>query len=282
MKRKIEKIIRGKPAMDGAGVKLTRVLGNGTMYDFDPFLMMDAFDSKDYRDYMKGFPMHPHRGIETITFLSQGSITHRDSMGNEDTIESGEVQWMTAGSGILHEEMLNPVDRLLGLQLWLNLPEKNKMVDPNYYSIKNKDIENIKIEGGKLRLLTGNYKGHQGFQGKNLDLNLYHIILDKDSKIDIETEKEKKVFIFTLLGNIDIGGELIGEKEAVLFGLGEEISIRALDEQVEVVYFESRELGEKIAWAGPIVMNTKRELIKAYDELDRGEFLKSKIRMNEE
>lgn len=282
MKRKISKIIRGQAAMDGAGVKLTRVLGNSTIYDFDPFLMLDAFDSRDYRDYMKGFPMHPHRGIETVTFLAQGSITHRDSMGNEDTIESGEVQWMTAGSGILHEEILNPVDRLLGLQLWLNLPKDQKMVDPNYHRIRKEDIEEIDLGVGKLRLLTGEYEGHKGFEAKHLPLNFYHLILDKDGEVSLKSSRKKRVFVFSLLGKIEIEGQLLGEKEAGLMTEGDSLTIRALDDQVELVYLESDILGEEIAWAGPIVMNTRRQLIEAYDELDRGDFIKSKIIMNEE
>jgi len=282
MKRKIAKIIRGQAAMDGAGVKLTRVLGNSTIYDFDPFLMLDAFDSMDYRDYMKGFPMHPHRGIETVTFLAQGSITHRDSMGNEDTIESGEVQWMTARSGILHEEILNPVDRLLGLQLWLNLPKDKKMVDPNYHRIRREDIEEMDIEAGKLRLLTGEYEGHKGFQSSHLPLNFYHLILDKDKEVTLKSSRKKRVFIFTLLGKIEIEGQVLGEKEAGLMTEGDSLTMMALDDQVELVYLESDILGEEIAWAGPIVMNTRSQLIEAYDELDRGDFIKSNIIMNEE
>jgi len=152
MERKISRQVTGFRTQDGAGVKLVRVLGNGTVEDYDPILMLDSFDSINPDDYTAGFPMHPHRGIETISYIYRGKMTHRDSLGNEDTIEDGEVQWMTAGSGILHEEKLPASERMLGVQLWLNLPAKDKMVAPAYRSIKNSEIEEIELENGKKRL----------------------------------------------------------------------------------------------------------------------------------
>ena len=140
MERKIINQVAGFRTQDGAGVNLVRVLGNKTVQDYDPILMLDSFDSENPDDYTAGFPMHPHRGIETISYLYRGQMTHRDSLGNEDTIRDGEVQWMTAGSGILHEEKLPASDKLLGVQLWLNLPAKDKMVPPTYHSIKKSEI----------------------------------------------------------------------------------------------------------------------------------------------
>ena len=166
MERKIKERVRGYRTTDGAGVSLVRVLGNATVHSFDPILMLDSFDSYNPEDYVAGFPLHPHRGIETISLIVQGNMVHKDSLGHEDAIRDGEVQWMTAGSGILHEETLPPSERMLGVQLWLNMPAKDKMAHPEYHSIKKHEIENIKIDGGTLRLISGQYKENRGFQGK--------------------------------------------------------------------------------------------------------------------
>lgn len=162
MERKIKQQVTGFRTQDGAGVSLVRVLGNGTVQEYDPILMLDSFDSTNPDDYTAGFSMHPHRGIETISYVYRGFMTHKDSLGNEDTIGDGEVQWMTAGSGIMHEEKLPAAERMLGVQLWLNLPSKDKMAPPAYHSIKNSEIEEIEIENGKLRLLAGEYEGRKG------------------------------------------------------------------------------------------------------------------------
>ncbi len=159
MERKISQQVRGYRTTDGAGVSLVRVLGNQTVQAYDPILMLDSFDSTNPDDYTAGFPLHPHRGIETISYVYRGYMTHKDSLGNEDTIGDGEVQWMTAGSGIMHEEKLPAAERLLGVQLWLNLPAKDKMAPPAYHSIKNADIEDIDFNWGKLRLLAGEFEG---------------------------------------------------------------------------------------------------------------------------
>ncbi|MCI5836440.1 MAG: pirin family protein, partial [Veillonellaceae bacterium] len=158
MNRKVTEKIQGFATEDGAGVKLVRVLSNRTVQAFDPILMLDSFDSTNPADYTKGFPLHPHRGIETISYLVKGKMMHKDSVGNTDTIEDREVQWMTAGSGIMHEERIPAADRMLGVQLWLNLPQKDKMTAPKYHAVKTEDIERIDIGVGSLNLLAGNYK----------------------------------------------------------------------------------------------------------------------------
>lgn len=175
MERKIKKQITGFRTKDGGGVNLVRVLGHETIEEFDPILMFDSFDSVDPDEYTAGFPMHPHRGIETISYIYRGQMTHKDSLGNEDSIGDGEVQWMTAGSGILHEEKLPASERLLGVQLWLNLPAKYKMVSPDYHSIKNSEIEEIVLENGKLRLLAGKFNDKEGFVSRYLPLDYYDI-----------------------------------------------------------------------------------------------------------
>ncbi|HZK61922.1 MAG TPA: pirin family protein, partial [Anaerovoracaceae bacterium] len=162
MLRTIRKVVTGSTQYDGAGVKLVRVIGHSTVDDFDPFLMLDAFDSDNPSDYIKGFPWHPHRGIETITYLIKGDIEHGDSLGNKGSILNGCCQWMTAGSGILHQEMPKAADRMLGVQLWLNLPRKDKMTKPQYRDIKADMIPRIKEDGSEIGIILGNYKETPG------------------------------------------------------------------------------------------------------------------------
>lgn len=250
MKRKVKNRITGFPATDGAGVKLVRVLGHGTVNEFDPILMLDSFDSQNPADYIAGFPMHPHRGIETVSYVYKGKMKHRDSLGFEDTVDDGEVQWMTAGSGILHEEQLPPSERLLGVQLWLNLPADKKMVDPEYHSLKNSQIQEIPFEGGKLRLLAGDYKEFKGFQGKYLPLNYYDIELEPNSEIEIETASEDSIMLFTLLSAVSVEGEHIAEKTAAKLTQGSSVTIKSGEEKAKVLFIGSKTLNESISWGG--------------------------------
>ena len=277
MERKIKEQVRGYRTKDGAGVSLVRVLGKETVLEYDPILMLDSFDSTNPDDYTAGFPMHPHRGIETISYVYRGFMTHKDSLGNEDTIGNGEVQWMTAGSGILHEEKLPAAERLLGVQLWLNLPAKDKMVPPAYHSIKNSEIEEIEIENGKLRLLAGEFEGRKGYLSKYLPLDYYDLHLDTNASIVLHTERERSVMVFTLLGDAYIGGELVKEKTAVKLTSGDYVEIKATDKNTQVLFMSSTILDEPVVWGGPIVMNTKEELNKALDDLRKGTFLQNKI-----
>ncbi len=277
MERKVEQQVRGFRTQDGAGVNLVRVLGKGTASEYDPILMLDSFDSTNPDDYTAGFPMHPHRGIETISYVYRGYMTHKDSLGNEDTIGDGEVQWMTAGSGILHEEKLPASERLLGAQLWLNLPAKDKMVPPAYRSIKNAEIEEVKLENGKLRLLAGEYEGRKGYMSKYLPLDYYDLHLNADTSVSVKTERSRSVMIFTLLGDAYIGGESVKEKTAVKLTSGEHVEIIATNKNAQLLFVSSTILAEPIAWGGPIVMNTKEELNKAFDDLKNGTFLQKKI-----
>ncbi|NLY10619.1 MAG: pirin family protein [Firmicutes bacterium] len=277
MERTFKRRIQGKKTRDGAGVKLLRVLADNTVPQFDPILLLDSFDSTNPEDYTAGFPMHPHRGIETISYVYRGSMTHRDSLGNEDTISDGEVQWMTAGSGILHEEKLPATERLLGVQLWLNLPAKDKMVPPAYRSIKNSEIEEIPIENGKIRLLAGEYEGHKGYMSKYLPLDYYDIHLEPEGSVTINTERERSIMLFTLVGNSRISGKLVGEKTAVKLTPGDYVEIQALDKNVQVLFISSISLEEPVAWGGPIVMNTLEELQQAFNDLRNNTFLQDKI-----
>lgn len=277
MERKVKQQSRGFRTQDGAGVNLVRVLGYNTVQDFDPILMLDSFDSTNPDDYTAGFPMHPHRGIKTISYVYRGKMTHKDSLGNEDTISDGEVQWMTAGSGILHEEKLPASERLLGVQLWLNLPAKDKMAAPRYHSIKNSEIEEIELENGKLRLLAGRFENRKGYTSKYLPLDYYDLHINPNGAIVLNTERERSVMAFTLLGDAYIGGELIKEKTAVKLTSGDAVEIKATNKNAQVLFMSSVRLDEPVAWGGPIVMNTKEELNKAFDDLTQGTFLQKEI-----
>ena len=277
MERKIKQLVKGYKTQDGAGVHLVRVLGNRTVQEYDPILLLDSFDSTNPDDYTAGFPMHPHRGIETISYVYRGYMTHKDSLGNEDTIGNGEVQWMTAGSGILHEEKLPAAERMLGVQLWLNLPAKDKMAHPAYRSIKNSEIEEIELDNGKLRLLAGEYEGRKGYMSKYLPLDYYDLHLNPGASVVLNTDSGRSVMAFTLLGEAYIGGELVAEKTAVRLTSGDYVEIKATDKNAQVLFISSTALDEPIAWGGPIVMNTKEELNKAFDDLKKGTFIRSKI-----
>ena len=277
MERKVNKQISGYRTKDGAGVKLVRVLGHETVSEFDPILMLDSFDSTNPDDYIAGFPMHPHRGIETISYIYRGKMTHKDSLGNEDTIEDGEVQWMTAGSGILHEEKLPASERMLGVKLWLNLPTKSKMVAPAYHSIKKTEIEEIPFENGKLRLLAGNYEGRKGYISNFLPLDYYDIHLNPNASLRVNTKLDSSIMIFTLVGDAYVGDELVREKTAAKLSRGDHVTIKAADRNTQVLFVSSTYLKESISWGGPIVMNTNEELQQAFDDLRSGTFLQREI-----
>lgn len=277
MKRKVKTTVKGFRAIDGAGVSLVRVLGRDTVKEFDPILMLDSFDSINPEDYTAGFPMHPHRGIETISYVSSGKMMHRDSLGNEDIVSSGEVQWMNSGSGILHEEQIPEVDRLLGVQLWLNLPKDDKMSKPSYNSIKKEDIKEIDIDGGKIRLLAGDYNEFSGYKGEHLPLNYYDIHLDENAEITLNMDENESVMLFTLLGDVYVEGEFVEEKTAVKLTEGSSLYIKNGDKKAQVLYISSKALNEPISWAGPIVMNSKEEIKKALDDLNKGTFIKEQL-----
>ncbi len=276
MVRKVLNMVKGYRTSDGAGVSLVRVLGNRTVKEFDPILMLDSFDSLNPDDYTAGFPMHPHRGIETISYVYQGGMVHRDSIGNEDAISDGEVQWMTAGSGIMHEEKLPASERMLGVQLWLNLPAKDKMAPPAYHSVKREDIKEIPLENGKVRLLAGKWKDEQGYESEYLPLDYYDIHLDPNSSVVVETDRDRSVMVFLLSGDAVIAGEPVEEKTAVKLSEGDRVEIASTDAKAQVLFISSKAIHEPVVWGGPIVMNTQAELQHAFQELRNGTFLKEK------
>ncbi len=272
------KIVSGRRTTDGAGVSLVRVFGYHDVKDFDPFLMLDAFDSKDPADYVKGFPWHPHRGIETITYLISGEMEHGDSLGNRGTIHDGDCQWMTAGSGIIHQEMPKPSERLLGAQLWLNLPAKDKLCPPKYNDLVSAGIPRVTDENGEVRVLSGTYGGVQGpMKADYVQPRYLDVSVRGGGRWTVETPPEATVFVYIVEGEGAFGpgnGTTVTEKNAVLFSLGNGFSVQAAGRGIRFLYLEGMPLGEPVAWGGPIVMNTKEELDRAFRDLDSGTFIR--------
>jgi hypothetical protein len=287
-KRKATQIVRGQHAVDGAGVRLRRVLGANNIQAFDPFLMLDGFDSADPDDYIKGFPWHPHRGIETITYLVKGRMEHGDSLGNRGTINDLECQWMTAGSGIVHQEMPLASERMLGCQLWVNLPAKDKMTIPSYGDITQDKIVVTTEENAVVRILAGSYKGKSGvFEGKYVKVTYLDIDLAPDSTWTYTgTPNDETLFIYLLDGTLAVNESLSDFENkscAVLFtsavenaATNDAVVVRSGKQGARFVLLAAKPLHEPVAWGGPIVMNSRQELELAFDELDRGTFIKHK------
>jgi len=274
---KIVRMVRGQKAVDGAGVHLVRVIGHRDVRDFDPFLMLDSFDSTNPSDYLAGFPTHPHRGIETITYLLSGRIAHEDSLGNKGVIRSGESQWMTAGSGILHQEMPKASERMLGFQLWLNLPSGEKMSPPQYLSITQDDIPVVREDDVEVRVLSGRYHGVSGVKPRHIPASLLDVHITNGSVFEKNVNRDDTVFAFFIEGSGMIGGQTIEQKTAVLFGGGDTVRISAPPEKcVRFMLFSAKPLNEPVAWGGPIVMNTQDELEIAFDELRKGTFIQNR------
>lgn len=284
-KRKVTQIVRGRSTVDGAGVHLRRILGEQTVLDFDPFLMLDGFDSTNPQDYIKGFPWHPHRGIETVTYLVSGTMEHEDSLGNKGVIRSMGCQWMTAGSGILHQEMPQPSERLLGCQLWINLPASDKRATPTYREIIPADIP-VVTDKGTVRVLSGNYHGVQGpLDGSYIQVTYLDIILPADTLWEYgEARNEETLFVYLLQGTLfpEPEEESVENKGcAILYsvsnpeeGTDEPVVLKSGEEGARFLLLSAPPLKEPIAWRGSIVMNTQEELAEAFKELRNGTFIK--------
>ncbi|MDF2572208.1 MAG: Pirin [Sporomusa sp.] len=276
--RTIRKIVTGSAQVDGAGVKLVRVIGRADTQEFDPFLMLDAFDSRNPDDYIKGFPWHPHRGIETVTYLISGDIEHSDSLGNKGSILDGCCQWMTAGSGILHQEMPQASERMLGVQLWLNLPRANKLTQPQYRDISAGMIPRVQEKGATVGVIAGNYGQAAGAtQGDYVKTLFLDVELEPGSEWQLPTAKEATLFIYIVAGAgyfADDTQNVIASHQAVLFEHGEQFVARAAGQGIRFLLFSGQPLAEPIAWGGPIVMNTREELQQAFREIDEGTFIR--------
>lgn len=278
MERAIKKILIGQTSIDGAGVKLNRILNEKTVTDFDPFLMLDTFDSTNYLEYIKGFPWHPHRGIETITYLIKGKIEHGDSIGNGGAILDGSCQWMTAGSGIMHWEMPKDSPHFLGVQLWLNLPKSNKLASPKYRAIEKDEIPEIIDNNIKIRIIAGSYNGIEGStQGNYVKLTFLDINVSPNSNVSINTNPLNTVFLYIYDGEANFGTNISSHHKTgrvLLFNIGSEISVSTNSKSISFLFFSAKPLNESVAWGGPIVMNTKDELNEAFYELENGSFIK--------
>ncbi|MDD2289396.1 MAG: pirin family protein [Bacteroidales bacterium] len=278
---------RGKDAVDGAGVRLRRVLGLKTIQQYDPFLMLDGFDSTDPDDYTRGFPWHPHRGIETVTYLVEGSIEHMDSLGNKGTIGNLQCQWMTAGSGIIHQEMPKAAPRMLGCQLWVNLPATEKMTIPTYRDILQEDVPVVNSNGAEVRVLSGSFNGHSGpMDGGFRQVQYLDVTLAPDTRWESDqTPNSHTLFIYLLEGTLQPEGLDSFETKGcamlmVPAGTANEANdtVSALSgaEGARFLVIAGKPLKEPVSWGGPIVMNTKEELELAFRELDEGTFIKHK------
>lgn len=278
MARQIERTVRGTKQFDGAGVKLLRVLGLNTVKDFDPFLMLDFFDSADPDDYTNGFPWHPHRGIETVTYLIEGEIEHGDSLNNKGSILPGSCQWMTAGSGIIHQEMPAAAERMLGVQLWINLPAKDKMTKPSYRNIKSSMIKKVEEENAKIAIISGKYKGVKGaIEGGYVKTLYLDVQVNPDSVWSADVKKNDTAFAFMISGSCSFGGsEFIDAPAAVLLTKDEKIEVKSGRDGARFLLLSAKPLKEPVAWGGPIVMNTHDELNNAFTELDQNTFIKEK------
>lgn len=278
MDRKIKRYVEGRETKDGAGVRLRRVFGYHEIPDFDPFLMMDFFDSTNSDDYTKGFPWHPHRGIETVTYLISGKIEHEDSIGSKGEINNGDCQWMTAGSGILHQEMPKASPKMLGTQIWLNLPKKDKMIEPKYRDIGKDIIPAHEEKNIKVDVIAGKYKDLKGpLEVIDTDPTFLDVELKEDTEFILETDSSYKAFSFLVEGEANFNTEkeeMVVAPMGILYEDGKTIRINTKDKKARLFILIGKPLNEEIAWGGPIVMNTKEELDLAFKELKEDSFIK--------
>jgi quercetin 2,3-dioxygenase len=297
--RPVKRVVQSVPTMEGAGVKLHRAFGFGDTGEFDPFLLFDDFRNDRPDDYRAGFPWHPHRGIETITYVLAGTVDHGDSLGNQGTLGAGDVQWMTAGSGILHQEMPkgDPRGRMHGFQLWANLPSSLKMTAPRYQDIPAKEIpEVVDDDGTRVRVICGDFWGRRGpVDGTAAEPRYLDIFVPSGRRkiLPVETTRHAFAYVFEGSGTFSeashafgvltekatMDGETLvrertGNRSLVLFDRGDEVTVQAGEEGIRFLLVSGKPIEEPVAWYGPIVMNTQAELRQAVTELRDGTFIK--------
>jgi hypothetical protein len=276
--RKVKMVLKRQPTIEGAGVHLHRVFGFNESPRLDPFLMLDDFRSDTPEYYVKGFPWHPHRGIETITYVTKGDVEHGDSLGNKGIISTGDVQWMTAGSGIIHQEMPkgDPKGAMHGFQLWANLPASQKMMPPRYRSITADRIPEVELENGAMvKVIAGSIGGVQGpMDDIVIDPEYLDCTLPAGQKFVHATDPGYTAFIYAIGGMGEAGGKPISNGTLVLFDEGEQLSVSAAGEPLRFLLLTGKPLNEPVAWRGPIVMNTQEELKLAFQEYREGTFIK--------
>ena len=295
--RPIKRIVQSQPVLEGAGVHLRRAFGFGATEEFDPFLLFDDFRNEDPAAYAAGFPWHPHRGIETITYVLAGTVDHGDSLGNTGILGAGDVQWMTAGRGILHQEMPkgDPGGRMHGFQLWANLPASEKMTEPRYQDVTSADIPEVtEDDGTRVRVICGNFWGQTGpVDGIAADPRYLDVWVPPGTRrtLQVETDRHGFAYVFEGSGTFrdasdprlvrDEDGNVVtrpldetGNRSLVLFDRGDEVTVQAGDEGIRFLLVSGKPIEEPVAWAGPIVMNTQEELRQAYSELREGTFIR--------
>jgi redox-sensitive bicupin YhaK (pirin superfamily) len=281
--REIKLTLKSRTTMEGAGVRLKRAFGYAD-HSLDPFLLLDDFRSDNPNDYLAGFPWHPHRGIETITYMLHGQMEHGDSMGNSGVIGAGDIQWMTAGSGIIHQEMpkRNINDSLMaGFQLWANLPASHKMMDPRYRDITKEQIPEVLLnEGVKVKIICGEVNGIKGpVQDVITDPEYLDVYIEPNSEFKHAIDNEHNVFAYVVEGNASFDptkDEIVGEEHLVIFRKGDEVIINTKANPVRFLLISGKPIGEPVSWRGPIVMNTEDELRIAFNEYSKGTFIKHK------
>jgi quercetin 2,3-dioxygenase len=297
--RPVKRVIKSKPTLEGAGVHLRRAFGFGNTTDFDPFLLLDDFRNDVPEDYLAGFPWHPHRGIETITYVLAGTVEHGDSLGNRGTIGSGDIQWMTAGSGIIHQEMPkgDTSGRMHGFQLWANLPSSRKMTAPRYQEIKSADIPEVTDDDGThVRLICGKFWGKKGLVDNVASDPIYldvSVAPGKKKSLPVETTRHAFAYVFAGDGKFcNASGPLavptegiqwldtappaaVENRSLVLFDRGDELEVLAGENGIRFLLVSGQPFQEPVAWYGPIVMNTQQELRQAFEDLEKGTFLRT-------
>jgi redox-sensitive bicupin YhaK (pirin superfamily) len=296
--RPVKRLIKSKPTLEGAGVHLRRAFGFGNTHDFDPFLLLDDFRNDVPEDYLAGFPWHPHRGIETITYVLAGTVEHGDSMGNHGAIAAGDVQWMTAGSGIIHQEMPkgDETGRMHGFQLWANLPSAQKMTAPRYQEIKTGEIPQVTDDDGThVRIVCGNFWGKRGpVDGIATDPTYLDVSVPPGKRKTLPVEITRHAFAYVFAGDgkfcnasgpLAVPTEGVGwadvnppadaeNRSLVVFDRGDEVAVQAGEDGIRFLLVSGKPLEEPVAWYGPIVMNTQQQLQQAFQELEKGTFLK--------
>jgi len=297
--RPIKRLIKARPTLEGAGVHLRRAFGFGNTTDFDPFLLLDDFRNDIPDDYLAGFPWHPHRGIETITYVLAGTVEHADSLGNKGAIAPGDLQWMTAGRGIIHQEMPkgDPLGRMHGFQLWANLPSSLKMTAPRYQEIKALEIPEVtEDDGTQARIICGHFWGKRGpVEGIAADPTYLDITVPPGKRKRLRVEKSSHAFAYVFAGSgkfcnasapLAVPTESLGwaditppteadNRSLVLFDTGDDVEVQAGEDGIRFLLVSGKPLQEPVAWYGPIVMNTQEQLQQAFEELQKGTFLKT-------
>jgi redox-sensitive bicupin YhaK (pirin superfamily) len=275
--REVERVVRGLPTSDGAGVALNRIIGQPALPDLDPFLLLDEFRSDDAADYMAGFPEHPHRGFETVTYMLAGRMRHGDNKGNSGLLTAGSVQWMTAGSGILHSEMPEQENGLMwGFQLWVNLPAAKKMSEPRYQDIAPDRISEVAENGAAVRVVAGEFGGRRGpVQAPETQPLYLDVALQPNATLSVPLERLHNAFVYAYHGDVtvgDKGAREVPRGQLAVLSHGTTAMVRAANEPARCLIVAGKPLGEPVARYGPIVMNTQDELRTAFSDLRAGRF----------